>query len=448
MENNKNFDQFFQKILKEDPSVPPSLEWENMAIETPKRKLHNMWYFALLMLIALSIPFCTYINSNTKTKHEEAMVLTPNPSQDQASTIIETTGIKPINKTTTSPTVSQPQRPTKTSNTTSTNIQLQNTETTKKPNQIQTEKEQLEQTTSSQSISYPAPENYLSIINKSKKSIVTTSNKLSLHSTLKKETVAILSIPMLSKGNNLLKYPTNKAILSQARWAENSNKKEHTSINERQQNSFSILAFAGTNSFNLQIEDESTLQNKLNTELGLSLSLGLEKPVKNNLFWYASLNYIELHTLFQHTRVLSKTYNLTADIVTTKLQHITHNNYYNQVSVTTGFGKFFPLGNKLNLQLSTGISAGKLISNTGKTLQNEAVIRLENIALNTPISFQISPSIGFNYAWKENLSLGVKFNINQSLNKSININIDTKTSFTQQLEFGLKYHIGQKADLH
>ncbi len=454
MENNKNFDQFFQKVLKEDPSVPPSFAWDQMDIETPKRKSTKLWAYMAILLIIFSISF--YLLYSVSKHGEEMAITKPQTKQPTKSEQTHDNDQSLLD---------EQLKVTSTEKTTQTGQSNQSTDNTQKSGQnhmsldheaVHINKPVIHQ--HKQLVDSPSPEahkknhitNHETSINKATTSISENTSYDNNHvdariipqATSDKSTklnsyqvVSYHKIPRLKPFVVIQKPDYDYAKKMIANGIEQNKNNQQKSRKQH----LNIYAYAGSNNFLLKVDDAAELNGKLNSELGLSVSVGLEKPFANNFVWYGDINYHELHTLFSHTRELSRTYNLTQDLVKIKYQHIWHNNYNNQFVISTGIGKSWHFQD-FSIQLSAGLSTGKRINNTGKTLQNDAVTRLENLALPNSWIIQLSPAVSANYMLTNNIAASFRYTLRHSINKSVLINTGGSANLIQHAELGLKYH--------
>ena len=453
MSENKKFDGYIKGLFEEDPEIPSELSWEAMDFDLPNAKVDkqsNRRYLLLLLLLLFLISTAlVYVGSYG---NEEVKALLSRPSPTQASDKMEKPHTEeqisihhteelsvPANGEERSKALNSPSiESTKTFITTQENKpsnfrnsakNLARNSTSKKVisanDQVEDQINSIEKT----------PEGIgTNINNESTKIASSFSSKLAtnLYQDLARQTVQTFSSIPLSKLNLLAPKELALALKPSLRTPNHVNKK------------FGIEAVFfgyGYNSFDLSIEESSSLKNKLNSVLSQSYKAGVRLHLTNKWKMNIMLRYDRFHSTLEYTRDLEPRIDAARLIKIYRKEMIFNNNYTNTIALQAGVERNFHLFNRLNLYGGIGLAPTYTMSSTGKTTDDLTLSALMDDRQVNKLSLSGALSAGVVFPINRSINLELAYQFNKFIGSEIFINNGSSTTQQSSLSLMISYRL-------
>lgn len=418
VENHNNFDEYIKKLMSQDPIVPSGLDWGQMNITTPPKRSKRyrwVWVFLLGALFAsIIIGGYHYFSESTyqaQIVEKEIKPSTSNVKTDQRL-IKKTESRIPVYS----------KNETKGSNISfddGIGIGIGKNQKSKK-NTKETYFIHKDVLTSTFTSSRPL---------RKRKTKQDLTNLATSNLQILKRPISILNRIRTGPLNSIIEDESIQ--LEGTIWDLKNNK-------TNSKDWLTMYLLGGQNIGNLSYEN-SIDQDKTSSFLGLTSEFGITFPISKKWFGLASVQFVQIHTVFQHSRELSSIYDSELNIKRTVCEHTYHNNYSNQLSIGVGVGRLFPISHKVILDVNVRFSSSYLVSSNGKMLDNNDIVSYTGTPESNNLEFGLSPGLRLNYTISPKVKLIGSLKSMIALQKGYFVNEDINANLLMYSGVGVSY---------
>ncbi len=467
MKEQNNFDQYINKIFKDEWTTPDELAWEHMDIPIPKKR--NKKRFLLILIPFALLVSSVLIYSLLNTNNSSLVVnqnQTPDPSTSiEQNKLVDTKqSTKSEDKLPSSNTSTPPNSMEKTPNTKNAMGTLK-----EKTPPIQTirsnynftatlpnpSKQTTQQTTSTfnsnQSSSHLPTEPTISIGNQqtnqqqsSNQQLLIIEKTIDQSSTNKQPTTTEKTIKKAV--NKTIAFLPSKPLNQVQQTPESLtfkflNKKKKTSKSASK--NIAIFAHAGPNTFTVKTQIDSLPFDQLDASNGLSVSVGLRAYIGPKTSLSIGFQYDEYHSIFQHRHEAGTYLNVNGTTQIIQYDRYYHNNYTRMAGISFGLNQHLSVAKWLELSGGIYLAPSYRMSSTGKTVFNDAVVELSDLPKTKRFNLSYGVAGGVAILVHSNLKLTGGYQLQLTSGKGVFINQTAFSKIAHRYVLGVEVLFGK-----
>lgn len=442
-DKNKNFDNYVKKILTKDPVVPSGMDWDMMDIEIPRNRNRRKPIYFILGSILLGIVFfagylfrANYEKEGKDTYENSVQFVIQNESNnhDPKRDILISTEVR---------------------NDKDVNQDYLDLASAEMENSIQQESRDdvLQNEIPTENISLGIRDVFYKdqFFNDDTKNsavgqVVKNVSKMSDHNEPKflrdeKLDLSINKEGSINKKRSAQTVPMSRIVLAADYIREiNSPALEYFESHHDDVLNQEIGLRIGSNLVALDIPNQSSVDGKLSSFLGASLNLFYYKNLSERFTLSAAVEYNEMHTVFQHNFEVERFYNFASGTQTIRHRNIYKNNFARTLGLSSGIGYRISLISDLELIANISVSASRLLTQEGLTLDEDRVVDMNDLNFDKDIEFGIMPSLDIKYSLNKKCAFRISSSYNKALLNGLDFGEGVKRSSTMQFSTGISYH--------
>lgn len=470
MKEQNNFDQYINKIFKDEWTTPDELAWEHMDIPIPKKRSKKR---GLLILIPFAFLVSSVLIYSLLNTNNPSLVVNQNQTPD-TSTIVEQNKLVDVKQSTKSEhklQTSNTSTPTKTITNSIDKTPAKNAIATQKeqtpPNQTITTNKKLTATVpnpskqtihtttttinTNRSSSYLPTEPTISIENQQTNQQKPSNQRLPINERTIEQSPTNNQPPIAEK---TIKKTVNKTIVflpskpmsqveqtSESLTFESLNNKKK--LSKSASKSIAIFAHAGPNTYTLKTQTDSLPFDQLDASNGLSISLGFRAYIRPKTSLSIGFQYDEYHSIFQH-RHEARTYS-SADGTTqiVEFDRHYHNNYTRTAGISLGLNQHLPIAKWLEASGGIYLAPSYRLNSTGKTVFNNTVVELSDLPETKKFNLGYGVTGGIAIPVHSNLKLTGGYQLQLTSGKGVFINQTAFSKMAHRYVLGVEVLFGK-----